>query len=105
MPRRLQIQSRVSINAYRYDIPTAKPECRWSYSIFKENWREARLFGTVVNKIGSKWVVQIDIDGEESPVESEHLQLEDKEEVIIGDLNPAIPLKNMANTALLPATF
>ena len=70
--KRIRIGSRVSTEAWRFD-PTKVDSDRWSFKNFCEGWRDARLFGLVMEKIGQKWKVKWDFDGEISVFETDIL--------------------------------
>ena len=76
MGKRIKVNSRVSTEAWRCDIPKSEETARWSYSIFGKEWRDARIIGTVKEKVGIKWFVVWEIDGEEATFDSENLLIE-----------------------------
>ena len=47
MSKRIRISSRVSTEAWRFDQTKIDVD-RWSYKIFGELWRDARIIGTVI---------------------------------------------------------
>ena len=75
---RIKVSSRVSTEAWRFDNKSVEvDEQRWSFIQFREDWKNARVFGTVQSKSGDRWIVKWDIDGEENSLESDFLFKED----------------------------
>ena len=60
--KRIRIGSRVSTEAWRFDHTKVDSD-QWSFKNFGEGWRDARLFGVVMEKIGQKWKVKWDFMG------------------------------------------
>ena len=56
MPR-IKINYLVSTEAWQFDAAKSFECDRWSYKIFGEKWRDARVHGKVVGKCGEKWKV------------------------------------------------
>ena len=75
MPR-IKVNCLVSTEAWQFDAAKSLECDRWSYKIFGEKWRDARVHGKVVGKCREKWKVCWDIDGTESCLESGKLCLE-----------------------------
>ena len=73
---RIKVKSRVSTEAWQFDGTVESPNKRWSYAQFGENWADSRIFGTVIGRAGSKWVVQWDIDSSQTTCETDYLLLE-----------------------------
>ena len=68
--RRITVGCRVSTEAWRFDNSKClRAEDRWSYSKFREEWPNARVYGTVTARSGQKFDVKWDIDGETIPFE------------------------------------
>lgn len=65
MPR-IKPHSRVSSEAWRFDVQRAEYTARWSYSVFGASWRDARIIGTVVRMSGNMWIINWDLDGDNS---------------------------------------
>ena len=66
----------MSTEAWQFDAAKSLECDQWSYKIFGDSWRDARVQGEVVGKCGEKWKVCWDIDGTESCLESGKLCLE-----------------------------
>ena len=81
MSKRITLNSRVSTEAWRFDSRVTEDQHRWSFKVFGERWRDARVFGSVI-KLGSKVLVRWDIDGEESSFETSVLYKEENESKI-----------------------
>lgn len=75
--KRITVGSRVSTEAWRFDSQGTSTSDRWSYIIFGEKWQNARVFGEVTKRIGEKFEVIWDIDGEKSVFEMDCLCKED----------------------------
>ena len=57
-------------------MPKADPTQRWSYSLFGNDWNSARIIGTIIRKVGEKFIVKFDVDSEEQACESSNLAYE-----------------------------
>ena len=77
MSRRIRIGSRVSTEAWRFDSLVPDDSDRWSFKQFGDTWRDARVFGTVVDRVGEKLLVLWDIDKETSLFETSVLTKEE----------------------------
>lgn len=77
MSKRIRIGSRVSTEAWRFDSIVKEDLDRWSYKQFGDTWRDARVFGIVVDRVGEKLLVLWDIDEETSLFETSVLTKEE----------------------------
>ena len=77
MAKRLKVDMRVSMLAKKFDIPRQVPQQRCSYSIFGESWETERIYGTIKGKVGDKFFVKFDVDGENHACESRDLRYEE----------------------------
>ena len=75
--RRITIKSRVSTEAWRFDKQRIKREDCWQYTVFGEEWTNARVYGTVAQQVGEKFEILWDIDDERSVFGSDHLCIDD----------------------------
>ena len=55
---RIKIGSRVSTEAWRFDIKHTVTEEHWSFLTFGEKWLDSRVIETVEGKSGNRWVVR-----------------------------------------------
>ena len=77
MAPRIRVNSCVSSEAWQCDQHGSDKEDRWSFSLLGDNWKDARIHGTVVRKANeSSLVVHWDIDGQEFTVNTNSLFLE-----------------------------
>ena len=75
--RRITIKSRVFTEARHFDKERIKKDNRWLYIVFGKEWTNARMHGTVVQRVGEKFEILWDIDGESSVFGSDHLCIEE----------------------------
>lgn len=73
---RIKVSSRVSTEAWQFDGLVCSPKDRWSYSRFGDNWSDAQITGTVIDRRGTKFLVKWDVDGSETTCETNYLHLE-----------------------------
>ena len=65
----------VSTEAKRFDGHHKEDTQRWSYSVFGDEWPNARVFGKVIKKLGEKMLVKWQ-DGTSEELHSIHLRKE-----------------------------
>ena len=75
MAPRIKPQSRVSTEAWRFDNPKAEPAERWSFMMFGPSWRDERVIGTVVRSSGRSWIINWDLDEDNSSIQADYLML------------------------------
>ena len=73
MSKRIKAGSRVSSEAWRCDLATQSETDRWSYKVFGDQWRDARIIGTALKPNGNYWSVQWDIDGQTTLINGANL--------------------------------
>ena len=71
--RRITIDSRVSTEAWCFDDIKKKEEERWSFPVFGEDYKNARVYGTVTGRSGQKFKVKWDVNGGESVIALDYL--------------------------------
>ena len=68
----------MSTEAWQFDEKSVEENERWSYSAFRNKWRDARVYSRVKERLEEKWIVLWSIDNNVTTISSEKLCLGSK---------------------------